>query len=213
MSWSRRGIRCTHLHSGGGERGLFTIKLPSEEQISSILDRHSGTPFSYSQVGRSRHEPLPDGYNVDRNAIQLGSGESAFVAAKVALRRWEMFDLGWLRVQPTEEIRQGALVAVVVSHFHFHSVNLSRIVYVEESDDAAPFFRFAYGTTREHAEMGEERFTISWNRSNDSVTYEILAFSRPRAALARIGYPLSRGLQKRFARASLAAMARAVSAA
>jgi uncharacterized protein (UPF0548 family) len=40
--------------------------------------------------------------------------------------------------------------------------------------------------------------------------YDILAFSRPRQMLARIGYPLSRLLQKRFAEGSKAAMLEAV---
>jgi uncharacterized protein (UPF0548 family) len=63
----------------------------------------------------------------------------------------------------------------------------------------------------EHAESGEERFTVEWNREDDSVWYDILAFYRPRQMLARLGYPLSRLLQKRFAEGSKAAMLEAVS--
>ena len=40
--------------------------------------------------------------------------------------------------------------------------------------------------------------------------YDILAFSRPRQLLARLGYPFARRLQKHFARDSAAAMRRAV---
>lgn len=43
----------------------------------------------------------------------------------------------------------------------------------------------------EHAESGEERFTVEWNRNDDIVWYDILAFSRPRQMLAKLGYPLS----------------------
>ena len=42
--------------------------------------------------------------------------------------------------------------------------------------------------------------------------YDILAFSRPRQALARLGYPLMRKRQRRFGRESAAAMRRAVAA-
>jgi uncharacterized protein (UPF0548 family) len=59
-------------------------------------------------------------------------------------------------------------------------------------------------------ESGEERFTIEWRREDDSVWYDLLAFSRPRHRLARSGAPLSRRLQRRFARDSLHAMMRAV---
>ena len=78
--------------------------------------------------------------------------------------------------------------------------------------DGAPVkrFGFAYGTLRDHAERGEERFMIEWQGSDDSVWYDILAFSQPNL-LAKLGYPLTRRLQKRFARDSLAAMVKALS--
>jgi uncharacterized protein (UPF0548 family) len=98
-------------------------------------------------------------------------------------------------------------VAVVTRHFGFWSVNWSQIVYVVDEDRR---FGFAYGTLMDHAESGEERFTVTL-RPDGSVWYEIRALSTPRHALARLAYPLSRRLQKRFARESLAAVRRAVS--
>ena len=119
-----------------------------------------------------------------------------------------MFDLGWTSIFPRQaEIRPGMVVAVVVSHFGFWSVNLSRILFVE--DDLG----FAYGTLAEHAESGEEKFSVTCNASDDSVWYEILAFSKPNHALAKAGYPLARMLQKRFARDSMAAMQRFIESA
>jgi uncharacterized protein (UPF0548 family) len=116
-----------------------------------------------------------------------------------------MFDLKWVSIFPrTTVIQPGAVVAVVVAHFGFWSVNLARVVYVDGEDE---MFRFAYGTLGEHAESGEERFTVSLDQSGE-VWYDVLAFSRPCHALARIGYPLSRMLQKRFARDSMAAVQR-----
>ncbi|PYS27408.1 MAG: DUF1990 domain-containing protein, partial [Acidobacteria bacterium] len=61
-----------------------------------------------------------------------------------------------------------------------------------------------------HAEMGEEIFQISISPGSEEVSYRIRAASRPRAALARIGYPITRLLQSRFRRDSIAAMRRAV---
>jgi uncharacterized protein (UPF0548 family) len=71
-------------------------------------------------------------------------------------------------------------------------------------------YGFAYGTLEEHMERGEERFSVEWNRVDDSVWYDLYAFSKPRHRLAQIGYPLSRILQKRFARQSKLAMVEAV---
>jgi uncharacterized protein (UPF0548 family) len=78
-------------------------------------------------------------------------------------------------------------------------------------DEAGPVarFGFAYGTLPGHAESGEERFLVEWDRTGDAVRYDVLAFSRPRHPLARLGYPLTRRAQRRFARDSAAAMLRA----
>ena len=67
-------------------------------------------------------------------------------------------------------------------------------------------FGFGYGTLPGHAESGEERFSIEWDPADDSVHYDIFAFSRPNWWLARLGYPLVRRCQKTFARASAARM-------
>jgi len=73
-------------------------------------------------------------------------------------------------------------------------------------------FGFTYGTLPDHAGSGEERFLIEWDREEGSVWYDILAFSRPRHLLARLGYPWVRRVQKRFGWESAAAMCRAVRA-
>jgi uncharacterized protein (UPF0548 family) len=190
---------------------LFTLVRPSDEQLRSILEQEGAAPLSYPEVGASREPVLPNGYRIDRHRIELGAGMRTFVAAKNAIQMWQMFDRAWLRIFPTNaEIREGSIVAVVPSHFAFYSINLCRIVYVLDAPESARVFGFAYGTLREHAERGEERFTVSWNTDDDSVWYEILAFSKPAAFLARVGYPISRAIQRRFARASLAAMKDAV---
>lgn len=123
-----------------------------------------------------------------------------------------MFNMPWLRLDRTSApIQVGTDVAVSVHHFGFYSLNACRIVYVVDEEDPVKRFGFAYGTLAEHAESGEERFAVEWDRGEDTVWYDILAFSRPRNLLARLGYPLSRLLQKRFAEDSKAAMLEAVS--
>jgi len=118
-----------------------------------------------------------------------------------------MFDLDWIEVFPVRPSAQVAnTVAVVVCHLGFWSVNISRIVYVI---DEASRYGFAYGTLPCHSEEGEERFLVEHDPTTDEVWYDLSAFSKPRHPLARIGYPISRYLQKRFARESLAAMKRA----
>ena len=97
---------------------------------------------------------------------------------------WEMFNLGWVRLfQPNTPIEVDATVAVLVHHFGFWSLNACRVVYVIEE---ARRFGFAYGTLQEHAEQGEEKFSVEWESKDDSVFYDILTFSKPRQWQARV---------------------------
>jgi uncharacterized protein (UPF0548 family) len=83
------------------------------------------------------------------------------------------------------------------------------VVY-EIAGDASREFGFAYGTLTNHAETGEEIFKVSLRPGTGEVSYVIRAASRPRALLARLGYPVTRSLQARFRRDSAAAIARAI---
>jgi uncharacterized protein (UPF0548 family) len=120
-----------------------------------------------------------------------------------------MFEMDWIEIAPRDApIAEGSCVAIIVRHFGFWSLNASRIVYVIEEHGALERFGFAYGTLPEHVEQGEERFSVEYHPDDNSVWYDLFAFSRPRHILARLGYPMSRQLQKRFARDSLKAMQR-----
>ena len=122
-----------------------------------------------------------------------------------------MFNLKWCRVYPAAApIEVGTTVAVLVRHFGFWSLNACRIVYLVEEQGLMRRYGFAYGTVAEHAEVGEERFSIEWDRRDGAVWYDLYAFSRPGHPMARAAYPLSRALQQRFAEGSKAAMVRAV---
>ena len=103
-------------------------------------------------------------------------------------------------------IEVGTTVAVLARHYGFHSLNPCRISYTIEEDEGGLVRRgFAYGTLPGHGERGEESFTVEWHHEDDSVFYELYAFSRPNHLLAWLGYPLARRLQRRFARDSLQA--------
>jgi uncharacterized protein (UPF0548 family) len=189
---------------------MLSLRKPSAESIRYFLAAQTKLDFTYSAVGATATQP-PAGYVVDHTRIKLGEGESVFQAAKAALRRWEQFRLGWLEAWPTETpIQSGEVVAVVARAIGLWWLNACRIVYVREESGPSTRFGFAYGTLPDHAGSGEERFLIEWDHADDSVWYDILAFSRPRHLLARLGYPMVRHTQKRFGQESGAAMLRAV---
>jgi uncharacterized protein (UPF0548 family) len=121
-----------------------------------------------------------------------------------------MFDLGWVRVaNPSAAIHVDQVVAVEAHTLGLWTVNLSRIVKVV---DSATVFGFIYATTSLHVEQGEERFLLEFDRETGDVWYELEAVSRPRAALARLGFPFTRAFQKRFARESHERMRRETTA-
>jgi uncharacterized protein (UPF0548 family) len=188
---------------------LFSLASYSENRVQQFISEQRLSCFSYREVGATRGE-LPASYNVDHNRILLGEGEPAWNRAVSALKRWEMFHIPWIRLYwPTSQIRIGTDVAVEVRHYGFCSLNACRIVYVVDEPGTVTRYGFAYGTLREHAESGEERFTVEWDKVKDEVWYDILAFSRPHKFLAKLAYPLSRSLQRRFAAASKQAMVNA----
>lgn len=189
---------------------MLLLRKPSPDAIGRFLDSQRDESFSYPEVGASRTTP-PSGYLVDHNRVRLGGGRDGFTLAVEALRSWRMFRLGWLEIcWPDAPIAVGATVAVLVRHFALWSLNACRIVYVVAEDGPIERYGFAYGTLAEHGERGEERFTVEWRHDDDSVWYDLFAFSRPNQLAARLGYPLARRLQKRFARDSKRAMLEAV---
>jgi uncharacterized protein (UPF0548 family) len=191
---------------------MFFLRQPSPEAIRQFISSQRELPFSYAEVGATARE-LPADYIVDHNRIKLGTGKEIYERAIAALRNWKQFDLGWVKILPDETpLEVGATVVIQAKAFGFWSLSASRIVYLIDEDAPLKRFRFAYGTLPDHVERGEERFTIEWDAGADSVWYEILAFSRPKHPLVRLGFPLARMLQKRFARESLAVMARSVHA-
>ena len=194
------------------ENAMFYLKKPARDTIQQYLTLRRDDCFSYSAVEGTRDKNAPERYVVDHNRVRLGSGREVFEQAKTALRQWEMFNLGWIQLcWPETPVEVGSTVGVLARLGGVWSLNLCRIVYViGEADDAVETFGFAYGTLPDHAERGEERFTVEWYQADDSVWYDIFAFSRPKQLLAQIGYPVARRLQKRFAVDSMAAMCRVI---
>lgn len=185
---------------------MFFTQRPSTAAIDRFLCASQHARLSYAPVGI-----LDDARsNLDEATVTIGSGYTDFERAKAALIAWRQFNIGWVETFPHHApIAVGTVVAVLLRHFGFWSLNGCRVVYNVGShrDDR---FGFAYGTLTNHAESGEELFEVFINRDSEEVKYRIRATSRPQAALARLGQPIVRALQARFRRDSGAAMLNAI---
>jgi uncharacterized protein (UPF0548 family) len=185
---------------------MFLPRKPDAETVRQFIFAQQGLPFSYREVGATRNETPPQNFTADHNRTRLGDGENVYQRAVAALKKWEQFNLGWVTIVPPDTpIAVGQAVAVRAYTFGLWSLSATRIVYLIEEHGPVQRFGFAYGTLPNHVECGEERFTIE-RLADDSVWYDIYAFSRPQHALARLGFPITRKLQKRFIRESLAIM-------
>lgn len=185
---------------------MFTLTEPSAHDVAAFISRQANQSFSYVEVGTTQAN-APAGYTVDHNRVQLGHGAEIYQRAVKALQHWRQFDLGWVTIATKDvKIETGAVVAVKAWACGMWTLNACRVVYVVDQDGPLTRFGFAYGTLLDHIERGEERFLIEWNRNDDSVWYDILAFSQPRHPLVRLGFPVARMMQKRFARDSLSRM-------
>jgi uncharacterized protein (UPF0548 family) len=189
---------------------MLLVRKPSVDSLQTFLDAQRSLDFSYTGVGDTAGA-TPAGYVVDLTRVELGKGQRVFERAKAGLESWEQFRLGWLEAWPGDTpIEAGRAVAVVAHVIGAWWLNACRIVYVVDEQRPIRRFGFAYGTLPGHIEAGEERFLLEWDPANDTVSYDIRAFSRPRHVLARLGYPLVRRMQKQFGRDSAAAMRRHV---
>lgn len=189
---------------------MFSLRKPSEAAACRFISSQENLTFSYENVGALRDGAAPRGYVTDRYRVKLGEGPEAYARAVEALRGWRQFGLGWVRLLPPHApIEVGTTVGVLARHYGFWSLNTARIAYLVEESGEVERFGFGYGTLPRHAERGEERFGVEWNREDDSVYYDVFAFSRPKHPLVWPGYPFARLLQKRFRRDSTRAMVEA----
>ena len=188
---------------------MFLALRPSQQTIDRFIAESQALPLSYDPIGLARTDPASS--HVDEEVVAIGRGEDAFERACAALARWEQFNLGWAELfLRNAGIEPGTVVAVLIRHLGFWSLNGCRVVYGVGDRQRGHQFGLAYGTLTNHAERGEELFEVFRHPASGDVMFRIRAVSRPRAVLARAGYPLTRYLQAKFRRDSAAAMRRAM---
>ena len=190
---------------------MFLIRRPSRQVVERFARESLYLPLSYHPVGIAGSPP--EGYDLDETIVTLGHGVAVFERAKAALVSWQHFAFNWVEIFPrAPSLAPGTVIVVLIHHLGIWSLNGGRVLYAVGDRLHGSTFGFAYGTLTNHAERGEEVFEVSLRPETDEVVYRIRAASRPRAVLARLGYPVVRALQARFRRDSGEAMRRTVDA-
>jgi uncharacterized protein (UPF0548 family) len=153
----------------------------------------------------------PAGYHAVRASRAIGAGDAAFDAARAGIRTWQLHRGQGFRVAPAEPpIAPGTeVVTDVPLAGPVHVLAACRIVWTVDEPDR---FGFAYGTLAVHPASGEEAFVVERAPSGE-VRARVVAFSRPRHPLARLGGPVTRRQQARATEGYLDALQQHVQAA
>ena len=187
---------------------MFLARRPTAQHIDRFLSESHDLPLSYRPIGIVNGDTVRQDF--DEQTVAIGHGNAEFERARAALIAWNQFDIGWVETFPrSAPVAVGTVVAVLIRHFGFWSLNGCRVLYTVGDVNDVPRFGFAYGTLTNHAEAGEELFEVFIDPQTGDVMYRIRAISRPQATLARVGQPIVRALQARFRRHSAEAMKRA----
>ena len=191
---------------------MFLLHKPSEKEINEFIAAQADALFSYKEVGATKNQCAPEGFPINRYRKELGNGEQTYKNAVKAIEAWQMYALDWTQLCPSNApIKIGEVVATLINHLGFWSLNPCRIIYlIDEVNDKFNRYGFGFGTLSAHSEQGEEQFIVEWDKADDSVWYELYAFAKPNGLLAKIGFLFVHYLQKRFAAESYRAMLKTV---
>jgi uncharacterized protein (UPF0548 family) len=158
----------------------------------TCLDQLAEAPFTYPEVGGTRAEQLPTGYDHLERVAVVGSGRGAFDRAAAAVFRWSAQRGAGLRVQATGPASTPGTVVLMTAGLRRLGLDIPcRVVWTVDEPGRRGF---AYGTLPGHPESGEESFVVSLGPGGE-VVYSLRAFSRLATPLSRLGGPLSHRAQ------------------
>ena len=161
--------------------------------MEQLVEDLKSSELTYGDIGVSLTGKRPDGFHHDRHEAVLGQGPDAFQRAVTGLKSWKAHRLPGMGVFPDhQELVTGATVVVTLGTPIVALAAPCRIVSVI---DGQTRWGFAYGTLPGHPEQGEEAFIVSM-APDQTVRFEIEAFSRPGDPLVRLAGPIGRSIQK-----------------
>jgi len=177
---------------------MFVIGRPSDERLEQVLADVRAATVTYPEVGATaRPGELPVGYHHVRVTEELGHGDAVFEAAADGVRSWRLHRGQGFRVLPDDPgLAAGTDVVMDVPLAGIHVIAACRVVWSVDDDDRVGF---GYGTLPVHPESGEEAFVVERTPGGD-VVIEVVAFSKPRHPLAKLGGPFARRQQKKATR-------------
>jgi uncharacterized protein (UPF0548 family) len=186
---------------------MFRLRKPSPAALQRFLDEQRSQRFTYDAVGATATGDLPAGFHHDRFETDLGADEGdRFDRAWEAVRHWAPQRGAGIEIFPdTPVVADLSMLVLIKMPVVGLAVASARVAYVVDEPARAGF---AYGTLPGHPASGEEAFGIV--RRDGRVVFQVVAFSKPRDPIARLGGPVARSFQLRTIKAYLGAMETAI---
>jgi uncharacterized protein (UPF0548 family) len=150
--------------------------------------------LTYSEVGATRDCAFPAGYRHVRGRARVGRGEQVYAAAVHAVGSFDMQRGAGLKVRT--DLTMAAEGAEVALGFGAGPVRLWAPVRVVWLVNEPLRYGYGYGTLPGHPETGEEAFLVSL-APDETVWFEVRAFSRPGRWFVRAAAPLAGLVQDR----------------
>jgi len=144
--------------------------------------------LTYAEVGATRYDEMPDGYNHLRVETRIG-GPRRFEPAVECVMTWRLHRAAGMRIT-AERAREGLRIDGRLGPFRVPCL----VVWTLADPDRAGF---GYGTRAGHLAQGEEAFVVE--RRPDGVWLVVRAFSRPATWFTRAAGPLVVLLQHVYA--------------
>jgi uncharacterized protein (UPF0548 family) len=167
-----------------------------------------------------------EGYRICSRRVKVGEGWKTYRRAKSNLQNWNHVNLlGWTSVLPDTAVKTGSEFCLNARVLGVWIMNPLKTVYIEQKRTKLPVlnmvpvlplgytsakYSFAGGTLKGHLLKGEERYSVSIDKKDKSVHYQVASISKPDHILSRLGYPIVCLLQSNFIRQSARSMARQI---
>ncbi|MGX5654128.1 DUF1990 family protein [Geodermatophilus nigrescens] len=166
-------------------------------------------PFTYAEVGGTRAERMPAGYQHGEWREVVGSGRETLERVAAAILDWTPQRSVGLRVRATGSPGEVGTVVVLTAGLPRLGYDIPcRVVWASTTGDERGF---AYGTLPGHPEAGEECFTVTLTPAGE-VVVALRVFSRLATPAARAVPPVARFVQRLATRRYLASLRRAATA-
>ena len=150
-------------------------------------------PFTYAEIGATRHSRLPAGYNRLHHRMPISDDPAMFTRARDAVLTFAMHNRAGARIRAdAERAAPGVRLTVTMGPFTVPC----QVVYVIDEPDRGGF---GYGTLPGHQESGEEAFLVERD-AEGRVWLRVIAFSRPARWPTVLAGPAAVAMQHGFAR-------------